>query len=279
MDTNNLTEQQLKTGYWFVTHKLILKKILAGALIALNAGLWLFTLYHAVRLVFIDGPKHRADLRQLSLNLVNPEALQGARAHDLEFGEPLIFSTGADRYDLAVKATNPNQSFYTRFRYRFVGEGFETPEQRGVLAPQGTAVLTVLGFESAENIRSGRLEFTSFEWHRISKHDVPDPAAYVRERAAFEIKDAAFRPGSPARATFTIANRTAYGYWSVEAMVLAKRGGQIVGVNKAVLERLRSGEERQVELTWFDTISGASSIEVIPVVDIFNPSSYLPPER
>lgn len=276
---NGITEKQLSFGYWFVAHKLLLKKILTITLVVVSAVLWATVLVIAFRMFVLYGDDYARLVRDRGRSYVSSEALAAATPIAPQVVQTYTFNTSNNRYDLAAVVKNLNLNRYARFGYRFVGEGFATPVYRGVLIPGQETVLTALGQELAARPRGAQLEFSDFVWTRISQHDIFDPTAYVAERIAFAVTGAMYTPGPPARSSFTIRNNTAYSYWQVVAVVLLKRDRTVVGVNTVALPEVRSGEERVVELTWFDTVATASTVEVRPQVDIFDPASFMPPAR
>lgn len=274
---NGITEKQLKFGYWFVAHRLLLKKILMIALAVISAALWGTVAVIAFRMFVLYGDDYERLVRDRGRSYISAEAVAAATPLAPQVIQTYTFNTSNNRYDLAAVVKNLNTNRYARFGYRFVGEGFATPVFRGVLIPGQETVLTALGQELSARPRGAQLEFSDFVWTRISKHDVPDPASYVAERIAFAVADASYVLGPPARSSFAITNNTAYSYWQVVAVVLLKRGSTVVGVNTVTIPQFRSGESRSIELTWFDTVSTASGVEVRLQVDIFDPTSFMPP--
>ena len=67
---DNLTEKQLKRGYWFVTHKFQLKKALTISLIVLNVGLWGYVIF-GLTVYLIDFKNYQSAMNQLPQNLAN----------------------------------------------------------------------------------------------------------------------------------------------------------------------------------------------------------------
>lgn len=273
---NNLTEQQLKFGYWFVTHKVALRKGGVIALILVNAALWLPAVYMAFRLFVVDGPAYARMLQQMSVSLVNPDVIEAARPEPPVVAQTLVFNTAGNRYDFAAIIKNQNPKWYGDFEYRFVAEGFATPARHAVLLPGRETVVSELGVTAPSRIRGGRLEFSSFLWRRISTRVVKDPPSFVAERTAIVVSDARHEPGPPARTSFVVTNNTAFGYWNVDVIVLLKRGTSVVGVNRVTLERLASGEARPVDVAWFDSVGSVGAVDVRPQVNIFDPGVYMP---
>jgi hypothetical protein len=119
---------------------------------------------------------------------------------------------------------------------------------------------------------------------RVSRREIADYAAYHGERLNFKVENAQFLPsvvegrGVLSRARFTLTNQTAYSYFEPRFIVELRRGSQLVGIQAVVVEKLKAGERREVEVSWFDRIGAVSNIEVTPEIDILNPEVYMKPE-
>ena len=82
-----LTEGQLKLSEWFVSHKLLLKKILIGAIIGIGAPFWVYSLYGFIDWAFVSGPAERANLKTILQIKTSSEALQAAAATAISSGD------------------------------------------------------------------------------------------------------------------------------------------------------------------------------------------------
>ena len=60
-----MTEGQLRASEWYLSHKLALKKTLMGAIIAVGAIFWIYSLYGFIDWKFVSGPKERANLKTI----------------------------------------------------------------------------------------------------------------------------------------------------------------------------------------------------------------------
>ncbi|OGL73810.1 hypothetical protein A3D72_02700 [Candidatus Uhrbacteria bacterium RIFCSPHIGHO2_02_FULL_57_19] len=282
---NQLTEDQLKFGYWFVTHKPQLKRVLVIFLIVINSLIWLFVLYRLTRLYLIDYNRHRAMVRQASQNLINPEVLEARRPRSLDLKQAVVLDAGSGRYDLSAVIFNPNREWYATFSYLFRGEAVTTPLRQSYILPGQEKIISELAFGSEARLRGVRLEIKEIEWKRVDRHQVADTTQFVADRTNFVVSDAVFTPPDPAvkdgpsKATFSITNATAYGYWAMDVTVVLYRGSAIAGVNRVQLAGLESGERRQAEVTWFEKLPNITKVEVRPEVNIFDESVYMAPRR
>lgn len=279
------TEKQLGFGYWFVTHKPQLKKILIIFLIVVNSLIWLFVLYRLTRLYLIDYTQYRAMVRQASENLVNPAVLESRAPRPLEPKQATVLDAGAGRTDMVAILRNPNREWFAEVSYQFRAEAVTTPLRKTYVLPGQEKAIAELAFASESRLRGVRLEITDVDWKRVERHEVPDTAEFVTTRTNFVISDAVFVAADPAakdgqsKATFTITNATPFGYWTVDVTVLLYRGSAIAGVNKIQLAALESGEKRAAEVAWFEKLPNITKVEVRAETNIFDESVYMPPRR
>lgn len=277
----NLTEKQLKFGYWFVTHKLLLKRFAAALLILLSALLYIFSLYHAIDYFFVRGVGERQALRELSLGVDYAKLHQARSLEELKFGSPLVFGGARDRYDLVISALNRNKNFWASFDYKFRGAGFESPSAPGFLLPEDDKYLMQLAVPASARPRSLRVEISNVRWQRLSAHEISDPQSFVRDRTDFSVKDVKYEPAVArekviiSRTAFTVTNNTAFSFWRVDFPVLLMRGATPQAVNIVTAEAFRSGETRTLEVSWFESIPPVDRVEVSPSVNIFDATVYM----
>lgn len=277
----NLTEKQLKFGYWFITHKFLLKRLAAVLLILLSASLYVFSLYYAIDYFFVRGVGERQALEELAQGVDYAKLHQARSPQELKFGSPLVFGGARDRYDLVVRVENRNKNFWASFNYKFRGAGFESLSAPGFLLPEDDKYLMQLAVPASSRPRSLRVEISNIRWQRISAHEISDPLSFTRDRVNFEIKDIKYEPAVArekviiSRAAFTVTNNTAFSFWRVDFPVLLMRGATPQAVNIVTAEQFRSGETRTLEVSWFESIPPVERVEVKPSVNIFDEGAYI----
>ena len=160
-----------------------------------------------------------------------------------------------------------------------------TPERSGFILPGEQSYAGEFGFKpTTKGARSGALTVDNIRWHRTDPSVVGnDYQAWEARRKAFSVKDALYvsdlEVGGKklSRSSFTFVNPSAYGYWSVKLYVVLKRVTSAVAATALTLERIKAGEERRVNIDWFERLPAAvSETEVVPVVNFLDPSVYLP---
>lgn len=277
----NLTERELKFGYWFITHKAKLRRILITALAGFSAILLLYSFYHIVDYLFISGVAERRALEELSQSIDYTPLHKTFGAKELDIGLPQVFGGAGNRFDLIAKAQNKNKDFYATFKYKFVGPGFESPAESGYILPQEEKYLMLLATSAAARPRALRVELQDLRWQRISRHQIPNPEEFVRDHTNFLIQNVVYSPALVrdnvvvSTASFTVTNNTAYSYWQVDFPVLLLRGALPQSVNIVRAEKFRSGEIRTLEVSWFESLPPIDKVDVRASVNIFDEDVYM----
>lgn len=277
----NLTEKELNFGYWFVAHRLLLRKIFAGFLIGICAILYGFSLYHTVDYFFVTGVGERESLRELSTGIDYTELHKAYKPLDLKLGAPLVFGGARDRYDFVARIENRNSTWWATFKYRFVGTGFESPTVSGFVLPGDDKHLTLLATPAGSRPRGLQVELQDVTWMRIDKHEIPDIASYLAARTDLKVTDVLYTPaatrdrGAPSIAKFVVKNTTAFSFWRIDFSVFLLRGATVQAVNIVSADALRSGEARTLEVSWFESLPPTDRVEVKPSVNVFDQSVYM----
>lgn len=281
----NFSEKQLKFAAWYVARKMLLKKILIGFLIVLSAVFWIYGIYGLINYYFIEEPSFNLMTRNLSRFVDYQNVREKFQPQNLEIGAVSILSAGKEKYDLAVKISNPNANQRLNFDYNFVVDGKQTISKKGFILPGEEKFLLGLGAESKTKPRQTDLEFSNMKWQRIDAHQISDYKAWQDERLNFIFENVKFSPAVVAgnkiaisRASFKARNATVYGFWDVGFAILLYRGSSLVGANYITLEEFLSGQTRQVEVSWFEPLPSVTRVEVAPEVDIFDARVFMPVE-
>jgi hypothetical protein len=276
-----LTEHQIKLSEWYLSHKVLLRKIFIGAMIAVSGGLFIFSLYFLIDWAFISGPKERANLKTILQIKVNPEALSAARAEKIVFGEIQTFAGGVGQYDIISQVKNPNTEWWVEFEYRFTGEGLDGKWKKGFLLPGDDKHIADLGLQLPFHPRSVYLETRSIKYHRIDNHKIPNYDAWRKERFDIILSDKNYNPNFVSDSknigvlTFKARNNTAYNFWSMGFYALLYRGDQLASVNYSTATNFLSGETRDLQISFYEGLPTITKFEIIPEVNIFDPEAYI----
>lgn len=282
-----LTEDKLKWGYWWVTHKVQVRKWFAVFLVVVDVILCGFAIFGFADWFFGSGERERAQIAQLTKSSTDFAFFrQKNTPKQVALDRATVLNAGDKTYDYFAKAANPNTQWWVEFDYRFKSGAFETQTKRGYLLPGETKYLNALGVKSDVRPSSSELIVEGVSWHKVNLHETrPDFATWSGSRLNFLVTDVKYVPPAPtdpitvSRATFTLTNDTGFGYYNVGFFVVLYSGTRVVGVNRIVISDLRPGDRRTVEASWFFDLPQVSKVEVKPEVNIFDDRVYIPPGK
>ena len=277
-----LSEQGLSLGYWFVTHKILLRRILTGIIIGIAGIFWIYALIGFIDWAFVTGPKERANLNTTLQVKLAPGVLASIAATNVSFTEAEVASAGIGRYDFLAQVTNPNLArWWAEFDYRFVGEGVDGAMKKGFILPGETKYIVDLGVASAFRPRNVRLEVANLKYHRVPPHKISNYASWRDERFNITVSNKIFNPksvqngGNIASLKFTALNNPAYGYKSIGFYGLLYRGEQLISINYLTAENFTSGETRELEMQFSEGLPTITKYEVVPEFNVFDEGGYI----
>lgn len=284
----HLTEDQLKWGYWWVTHQLEVRRWLTVVLGIIAISLFGYGAWGYLDWFFGSGVPERANLAQLSQTITNYQALnQAAQPSEIGLGAVQILAAGAGAYDFVAEIANDNARWWAEYEYQFFADGTPLGQARAdFILPASTKRLHYLGWRGEGRPGAVEVKFIRFQWHRVDLHLTrPDYPTWAQARLNILIKDIGFKPASAAeqlsvsRALFTVKNDTGFSYRQAGFFVGLYGGSSLVGANYLVISNLRAGEVRPVEASWFADLPRVTRVEVFPDVNIFDSAIYLEPGR
>ncbi|MBI1908422.1 hypothetical protein HYS28_03325 [Candidatus Uhrbacteria bacterium] len=268
---------------WWIGHRTLLRRALLITWAALDAGLILFAAW-----AFLDAFVLSYDAEQRAvaeMAVVGQSDLRSfASAHaarPLGLGQAAVFPLGDGRYDFYAPLANPNPEWYAEFRYAFSFPGGETPSQPGFILPGADKPLAFFGHPAPARPPAASLVVRDLVWYRLDPHLISDYATWRDERLAFITEEASFSKDVSLGkdpipyVRLRIRNAGTYGFWDPVFTILLIRGGSVAGVTRTTLSRFAGGEMRNTSVQWFGTAPAVSKVEVVPDVNLFDPSVYM----
>lgn len=283
--TGEFDSKELKYSMWYVRHKVLLHRLLVAGLIGASTLLWGYSLLRWGE-HFIFGLEQDTSMRD-----------ELARFHDYTVFHPVIsarqpqiagvsvFPGGVDKYDVIADVTNSNERFFVFFRYYFVVDGKSTPAQDGFLLPGENRPLAYLGLEGSISPRDATIVFEDFQWGRVSARQIPDVAAWQKNRLNFSVENFVFTPrnteggGDAHRVQFSVVNGSPYGYVEPQFYVALFGQDSLVGILPLRLDRLDSLEKKSVDLRSFVPSLAVDTVKLYPLINIYTSDAYLVPPR
>lgn len=263
----------------------ILRKLWFGSGVLLAVGIVIFFIVTIIGYI-ISGSF--SDIRTAGMvfgaNVQNFHAISTAEdAQPLSLGSVKILQGTPSSIDFFTTVNNPNDDWYATFTYTFSSGSLVSHEEKGFVLPGEKAYILALGVKSEQKPSSGTVALDNIVWHRVDRHIAPDIVAWTEDHANFVIEDAtyvadvAFADSTIGRTTFTVTNATPFAYWTVPFQVILERAGAIVGVSQAIVSEFESGEAQIVDVRWYDALPATATVTVLPSVNYFDTSVYMPP--
>jgi hypothetical protein len=279
-DPEGLTIGKLSFGLWLVENRLLFKKILLAVLIGLCSIFWVYVLvglfYYFVWGMNIDN-KLASDLTAINVNYIRPAKT------DLQIEPVQIFQGEDNRYDLAVKVTNPNLKYWVQLSYNFTISGNETVTQNNFILPNDTKYMLLLGKALDGYPNNAQFNLKTVSWHLLNAHKFPNWEKFRSEHLNINISDIKFTPaGSTILAEklslndlqFTAANNSAYNYWETNFIITLFSGNRLVGVNEYLQDNFFANQTKQIGVTWAGNIGAVDNVVVTPDINILDQSVY-----
>ena len=269
---------ELKASMWWVENKGKVRGIALGAFIVFDAVLLLVGLWGLFDWLAGGGIREERDIRRLtSANYLQVGAQAPIR--EVKFNSPIVLALPNSRYDVLVPVENENPGHWLALGYRIVIGGEETPLRYAFVLPGQSKFISELAVERSGSPGSVELKVESRKWNRVDAHMVDDFERFAENRLRFGVGEPTFTPPPPGETTggvsrFMLSNDTAFTYLDADLLVLLYRGDALVGVNRVTLDRLGAGEDRNVELFWFQPLPQVTRTDVMVDVNILDPGVY-----
>lgn len=271
LPTSNLTNRQLKLSYWYVTNKLLLRKIFIVSLIIASIGLWLYVFVG----LFVFFSDFKIINNQIKQSLFSPaeifESVELVKPKPIELSDNLSFMGSDGTFDLATEIRNPNFNWLVEFDYNFRSISTSSVIQKGFLLPGESKYIMDLGGTSSDV----SLEINNVNWKRISEYEKIKESHY-----RFIIENQEFfqstKLNDPSRLRFEVINDSPYGYWEAWVIVSLYSSGNLISVNRAPLSFIKAGENRVIELNWLQGLSGIDGITIDVDVNFLDDANIMP---
>jgi len=280
-----LTEDKLKWGYWWVTHKVQVRRNFTIALGVLAAALVGYGGFGFLDWFYGSGVQERLQIAQMARPAIDYASFREAMApQPMIINSTNVLNAGEGTYDIVASVNNPNTSHWVEFDYQFIAGTALAPPKHDFVIPGGIKYIHLLGVKLPSSPGSADIEFSNIAWRRINRHIIsPDLNTWAMARLNFAVSDIVFVPPAAddqlrvSRASFNVKNDTGFGYRKIGFFVsLTGSGGGLIGVNYVTISDLRPHETRKVDASWFYVLPSVSKVEVSPDINIFNDQVYIP---
>ncbi len=277
--TGQMSNRELTFGEWYVSHKIMLRNIFIGVL-----GIWSFISVgyslvawgaYATSGYFDDRALARRQVRQIQ----DYTAIQqNYKAKPLDMSALRVYTGTDSTYDFVVNAKNPNSQFIITVRFLYTYDGGQTAEREVLLLPQSTVPIAFLGHVLESYPSNPTLKIVNIGYERVSTHDIPKIQDFVTQRTKFTVENVTFTPPQEgvlaSRITFDLVNNTVFSFWEPFFFIEIMSGEEPVGIMSTTVSNFGAEERRTIEVATFTDITGADSVRVTPVMNVFENSIY-----
>ncbi|MBU1039375.1 hypothetical protein KKC17_04110 [Patescibacteria group bacterium] len=272
---DELNNQQLKLGYWYIKHKETLQ---AGIFGVVGAGLVLLLVYAGWQItsLLLNWKNEELMLKQLVESRVETYDYNQRHApEEIAVGYKAAVPAGVGRYDLVVAIRNNNANWaITDFSYSLLVEGQEF-KGTNFLLPQEDKYLIIPQVELKYRPSQFDLEITNLSWRRIRENNSYAWSNFSVKNEKFEQLFAEGDGQASSSLKFSLMNLSAYGYLQVPVNAILLRGNEVVAVARQILPELISGQTKEMEFYWPGQVIYADKLLIKPEVNIFRSDSIL----
>lgn len=264
----------LKYGYWYQAHRGQLRHLERNLLIALLAVIWGIFSWHAYNFI-LSQSQYNQVLSDLTQNRVDVLAVQQARAvAPVQIGSVAVLAgENAARADFMVIAENTNANWNVAVDYIFVWPEGQTTSESAVVLPQSKAVLSSRGITVNSLPVGAELQITGQHWYRLRSAAEKERLLVVKNGIIIDSPVARSDSGRTVGA-YTVKNQTIYDWLTPRFVVVLSQGQDVIAVGINEMPLLPSGAEQAVEYRWLQVLPTSLSVEVYPMLNPFDETSY-----
>lgn len=277
--TQEFSSQELKYGLWYVRHKVLLYKILVGALAAIDASLVIFGLWKWGS--HLLGWQDYARLQNNLTTFVNYTGIHPRYgALPVQVAGVRVFPSRENKFDVVAELANSNDRFLVKFNYYFLIGGAKTPAQKTFLLPGESRPVAVLGIKDGL-AATPNIVLENVEYKRISAHEVTDTKSLQAYRLNFRISDFVFlksleQEGQNTDAIkFNLTNGSPYDYVAANFYVGLLQNGQMVGILPLSLDSIKSLETKNIDLRNFVPGLQITDLALYPLINVYDEGVYI----
>ena len=277
---NNLSDQDLEKGYWYVSHKVLLRKIFVVTLSVIAIIFIGYGVLGLVKFYLVDRSARLAIENSLGQPKLNQELLAEVNnPQDLQIFGTEIVSAGEGSYDLVTEVLNPNAKWYVEsFDYYYLIEEEQSTVNTNYILPGQTKYVLELNYLSDQKFNDADLIIENIKWKKVFDYE-----ALAAKQLLFDFEEAQVLSseqsglsdqGSVASVRFDIINKSSYNYWEPQFIVLLYKRDSLVGVTRILVDGLNSGEKKTENVNLFQTVPLATDISIIPDINILDPDVF-----
>ncbi|MBU1132351.1 hypothetical protein KKC32_03865 [Patescibacteria group bacterium] len=277
---NNFSEDDLKMSYWYVTHRVLIRKIILLSMAIVAGGLLLFGIAGILKYYVLDRGRNLALETEISQSKLDYTLLSELnRPSDLAILSTKVLNSGEGIYDIVSEVSNPNAQWMVEsFDYYFIYGEEKTPLKTDFILPGQQKYVLYLGLETASRLGSDDLILENIKWKKVA-----DYQSLAEKILLFDFQNERILPASTSglseqadvsRVSFDVLNESTYNFWEPRFVILMYRQNNLAGIAQTNLNGLAPGERKTETINLFQSLSGVNRIEISPDMNILDPSVF-----
>jgi len=268
-DYKPISQEELERGYFFVTHKLIIKKLAFALAIFILVIIYSSLIFKTVS--YFRGPGFNASALEIEQNTFDWASYHKARAPQaLSLGNVEFTSLGDRRYNITVLVENTNEDWTVKnLDYHFVSQGVETETRSAFINPGEKRLLALTAYRSDTAIKNPELVISNIEWYRIddSFPEINIEISDIKFQAASRETVDGVSTDLPARVSWKAYNNSVYNFWEVNWQVALYNGDRIVAINELKTKDFLALETRELETVWLSNLPRVTKAAIFPLLN------------
>ncbi len=282
-DVEGLSTRRLDFGIWYLKHRKKFFFAIVAVLVITAAGTIGYSVYQFSNYLFVGMRQDQQNYLELTSgsSLITNKTNLGS---NISYSEARILPVHDDSSDIVAAVTNSNARSLLKFTYYFSVGGQKIGGGESFVLPNDTKYLMALGQTVPGGATTATLVIEDITFSRLDRHLISDWEQYRLERLNFLIEDAKFTAApesglseklSVGELQFKISNNGAYGYINAPLSIILKSQGQIAAVNHYQLASFRSGESRNIKMSWPGKLPIIDQVVIVPDINIIDESVFL----
>ncbi|MFH1145345.1 MAG: hypothetical protein V1707_00050 [bacterium] len=265
-----LSDRQLSFGYWWLTHKEQIGKYTRITVFWLVIWWLVMEVILVVRYFYYQQALQIQQAQELSQGGLSSDVRTVKPAVALQLGPSAAKRLITGQFDMWASINNSNTSWWAEVSYEFTVGGQSKGIKTTTVMPGQEKFLWQGGVAGSGQGVSVKLVNTV--WHRVKEGERWPINVKISSPTVEPVAGEQVTGIRGAITKFTVTNLSAYGFWEMPIQIVAKRGGQVVGVRETVVKDWMANEEKEVVIVWPLDLSGVSDLMVQVVGNVFDDS-------
>lgn len=287
-DPSGVTIKKLERAFWFFQHRKDFKTALIALLIIFSVLTWGYVLWGYGKYLAVGMKQDNQNMTKLAGPLlINQAKMLSVSPEKLDLGGLKIIRSN-NKFDLAIKITNPNPHHYARFKYCFHSGEEKLDCGENFILPQESKYILSLSQEVKKPGASLSFNTQNVNWGKINRHKISSWSEFKKEKMNFTIQNIKLTPGNKSKLSeglnlsnldFEVSNNSGFSYYEVPFNILLIKQSKIVALNRYTIYNFHSGDKKNIEITWPNLGFTSGEIKITPRINILDQSIYMNPEK